>query len=65
MYFHANQGLINWIPKTLFSGMLSPIDDPNKGRVDNDNFKYNKVNFTYDSKTGSVLFLRANYNNFE
>ena len=31
----------------------SLIDDPNKGRVDNDNFKYDKVNFIYDSKTDS------------
>ncbi len=29
------------------------IDDPNKRRVDNDNFKYDKVNFTYDAKTDS------------
>ncbi len=30
--------------------MVSLIDDPNKRRVDNDNFKYDKVNFTYDYK---------------
>ena len=44
--------------------MVSLIDDPNKRRVDNDNFKYDKVNFTYDSKTdlytcpeGKILHL--------
>lgn len=29
------------------------IDDPSKQRVDNDNFKYDKVNFDYDSDTDS------------
>lgn len=31
------------------------IDDPNKQRVDNDNFKYDKVNFIYDSKIDSYI----------
>lgn len=31
------------------------IDDPNKRRIDNDNFTYDKVNFTYDSKTDSYI----------
>ncbi len=29
------------------------IDDPSKQRVDNDNFKYDKVNFDYDADTDS------------
>jgi len=43
------------------------IDDPSKQRVGNDNFKYDKVNFDYDSKTdsytcpeGKVLNLISN-----
>jgi len=31
------------------------IDDPAKQRVDNDNFKYDKVNFKYNSETGSYI----------
>ena len=33
--------------------MEALIDDPNKQRVDNENFKFDKVNFTYNSKTDS------------
>jgi len=31
------------------------IDDPSKQRVDNDNFKYDKVNFKYNSDTDSYI----------
>ena len=35
--------------------MEALIDDPAKQRVDNDNFKYDKVNFKYNSETDSYI----------
>jgi len=34
-------------------GIDAYIDDPNRQRVDNDNYKYDKVNFKYDPKSDS------------
>lgn len=31
------------------------IDDPNRQRVDNENYKYDKVNFRYDSQTDTYI----------
>jgi len=33
----------------------SYIDDPNKKRIDNENYKYDKINFKYDSENNSYI----------
>jgi transposase len=40
--------------------MEALIDDPNKQRVDNENFEYDKVNFTYNSETDSYICPEGN-----
>lgn len=35
--------------------MLDYVDDPNKQRVDNKNYKYDKVNFQYDAQTDTYI----------
>lgn len=40
--------------------MEALIDDPNKQRVNNENFEYDKVNFTYNSETDSYICPEGN-----
>jgi transposase len=64
----ADSGYHSWDNLSKISGnqMKALIDDPAKQRVDNDNFKYDKVNFKYNSETdsyicpeGKVLYLNT------
>jgi transposase len=49
--YHSGENLANMLENQT----EALIDDPNKQRVDNDNFKYDKVNFKYNPDTDSYI----------
>lgn len=50
----------NNLAEVAEKGIEVYIDDPNKGRVGNENFKYDKVNFKYDDQTDTYICPQGN-----
>ena len=48
------------LAETAKKGIEAYIDDPNKGRVGNDNYTYDKVNFKYDIQTDTYICPAGN-----